>query len=213
MRLTKHVLPFAAAALTLCGAMSAQAAPGGLDFTVLRDGDPVGSHSLRFRQDGDSLRVTIDTNVVVKVAMIPVYRFEHHGVEVWTGGHLSTLFSKTNDDGTHHDVTVKAAAADLEVTGDGVQRREALDEVPASLWNEKTIKQNTLLNTLDGHSMQVKVMDQGADSIKAAGRDISARHYVMSGDLARELWYDDGGTLVQVKFKAKDGSDILYQLK
>ena len=213
MRLALTALPCALAAIILCAAVDAQAAPDPLDFTVLRNGDPVGSHSLRFNQDGESLRVTIDTNVVVKMAMIPVYRFEHHGVEVWTAGKLAALNSKTNDDGVHHDLSVKSNGGGMEVAGDGKARHDQTEELPASLWNQRTVQQKTLLNTLDGNAMTIHVTDLGEDGVMAAGRRVHAHHFAMSGDLARDLWYDDEGTLVQVKFKAKDGSDILYQLK
>lgn len=54
-----------------------------LNFTVLRNGDVVGSHSIRFRPSGDDMDVDIETHIVVKIAIVPVYRFEHHGQEIW----------------------------------------------------------------------------------------------------------------------------------
>jgi len=44
------------------------------------------------------------------------------------------------------------------------------------------------------------------------GKDVMARHYAISGDLQRELWYDAGGRLVKVRFAASDGTDIQYVL-
>lgn len=183
-----------------------------LSFTVLRNGEPVGTHVLRFQPQADGLNVAIDTKVVVKMAMIPVYRFEHHGQETWQGDHLVALNSATNDDGTHHTVTVAAGSAGLDVTGDGAAAHLAAPLLPASLWNRDTAAQSALLNTLDGHMMAVHITDLGGDRVTVHGQPRPAHHYAMAGDLARELWYDDSGTLVQVRFKAKDDSDIRYVL-
>jgi hypothetical protein len=49
--------------------------------------------------------------------------------------------------------------------------------------------------------------------VTARGRSVEARHYQLSGELERELWYDAAGVLVQVRFKGKDGSDIRYELR
>jgi hypothetical protein len=209
--------PLVAAALCLGAgsALAADTAPRGpLSFTVLRDGEAVGTHVVRFQSSpDDSLNVSVDTNVVVKMAMIPVYRFEHRGREVWKDGHLVALTSETNDDGTRHTLKVNGDPAGLAVNGDGTASRMPVETLPASLWNSGTVVRSSLMNTLDGHAMAVRIADLGADQINASGRTIPAHHYAMTGDLSRELWYDGSGTLVQVRFKAKDGSDIQYVLR
>ncbi|MGE5506696.1 MAG: DUF6134 family protein [Actinomycetota bacterium] len=203
---------FGLALAVLPAAAFAVETPGDLSFTVLRNGEPVGTHVVRFRPEANGLDVAIDTNVVVKIAMIPVYRFEHHGHETWRADHLETLESKTNDDGTHHTLAAHAAPGGLEVVGDGSTSRLPAGVVPASLWNRATVAQASLMNTLDGHGMTVKITDLGPETVAVHGVARPAHHYAMAGDLARELWYDDAGTLVQVRFKAKDDSDIRYVL-
>lgn len=207
----------AAAALCLGAgsALAADTAPRGpLSFTVLRDGEAVGTHVVRFQTTpDDSLNVSVDTNVVVKMAMIPVYRFEHRGREVWKDGHLVALSSETNDDGTRHNLKVSGDTAGLAVNGDGVASHMPVETLPASLWNSGTVVRSNLMNTLDGHAMAVRIADLGTEQVSASGRTIAAHHYAMTGDLSRELWYDGSGTLVQVRFKAKDGSDIQYVLR
>ncbi len=95
--------------------------PGGvLDFTVLRNGSEVGRHEMLFRNEADGLKIDIRTNVAVKVAFITAYRFEHEGHEVWQGGHLARLWSKTNDDGIKHVLDVTAGGDNLVVMADGI---------------------------------------------------------------------------------------------
>lgn len=196
-------------------ALAADTVPRGpLSFTVLRNGEAVGSHVLRFNTSpDDSLEVSADTNVVVKMALIPVYRFEHHGRETWKDGHLVALSSETNDDGTRHVLKVAGDAGGLAVNGDGNPGRLPADTLPASLWNTGTVIRDSLMNTLDGHVMAVHMADLGTEQVNVAGQSVAAHHYAMTGDLSRELWYDTAGTLVQVRFKAKDDSDIQYVLR
>jgi len=40
--------------------------------------------------------------------------------------------------------------------------------------------------------------------------DVFATHYVYSGELDTEVWYDDEGRWVKMRFKGRDGSTIEY---
>lgn len=202
-----------AACLALGSAPAFAAPPSSLNFSVLRNGEPVGTHVVQFHGDDSDLQITVDTNVVVKIAMIAVYRFEHHDDEVWHGDHLISLASTTNDDGTRHKLSVTRSDAALAVTGDGNTTRLPPDTIPASLWNPATVGQTQLLNTLDGRAMAIRISDLGDDTVTVGGAPRPAHHYLMAGDLARELWYDASGTLIKVRFKAKDDSEIAYVLK
>jgi hypothetical protein len=208
-RLAALAVPLTLAAAT-ASAMEVPREP--LSFTVLRNGDVVGTHSIHFQPQADGVNVAVDTNVVVKMAMIPVYRFEHHGQETWSRGQLVALNSTTNDDGAKHTLKVSAAPGTLEVNGDDKPTRLPAVTLPASLWNRATVAQGTLMNTLDGHAMTVHISDLGDETVSVHGQPRHAHHYSMTGDLARELWYDGSGTLVQLRFKGRDDSDIQYVL-
>lgn len=198
--------------MALAGSQAFAAPPPGgqLNFTILRNGSEVGSHEMLFRRTPDDLQIDIATKVLVKVAFIPVYRFEHEGHEVWHGDRLTRLWSKTNDDGTSHALNVTAAGPALAVLADGNPVVDRPLRIPASLWHEGILRQSAILNTLDGSSMAIAVSDLGSENIPVAGRPVPARHYAITGDLQRELWYDEHNVLVKVRFKAKDGSDIEY---
>jgi len=193
-------------------AASAMPAQKHLEFSVLKDGNPIGHHQVDLSRNGDEEDVTIQTNVVVKIALVPVYRFEHHDSEIWRNGQLVELHSQTNDDGTKHSLEAGAADGRINVLGDGAQSQAGTGIIPASLWNHDLVKQTLLLNTLTGKQMKVQITDLGDETIQSQGKAIQAHHYQMSGELERELWYDPSNTLVQVRFKAKDDSTILYVL-
>lgn len=187
---------------------------GELNFIVLRDGDQVGTHHLNFRRAGNDLEVDIRTRIAVKLAFITVFRFEHDGHEVWRDDKLVSLETKTNDDGTDH--TLQAAAdgnGELRITGDGKQRLAKDSLIPASLWNHSFLDSKELMNSLDGSDLAIDVSFEGDEMVTVNGADVPAKHYSMTGDFARELWYDQDWVLVKIAFKGEDGSDIQYVLR
>lgn len=195
------------------GLNAAVLGPSRLEFAIVRDGENVGRHVIDFSRDGNSTNVRISTNVVVKVAFITVYRFEHQGLETWRGDQLVALRSQTNDDGTAHHVAVATEGDHLRVASDNNPAIAAASILPASLWNARVIYQSSLLNTLDGSQMRVAVEDKGEETVRAHGVPVSAHHFSISGGLNRDIWFDRSNTLVREQFAAKDGSNIVYELR
>jgi len=200
-------------AFGLMAGNTASAVPSDLSFTVLRNGSPVGTHAYKFNGEGDNTKVDITTDIKVKIAFITAYRFEHKASEEWSGGKMVATSTVTNDDGTDHVLKVGNGGNELIINGDGKETRARVGVMPASLWHPDTVKRPILLNTLDGHMMKVFSKKVGVEDVAVNGKTVPATHFVMSGELERELWFDDSGTLVQVRFKGSDGSEIVYVLK
>lgn len=184
-----------------------------LEYAVLRDQEVVGAHVVDFSSSGNTTNVKVSTNVVVKVAFITVYRFEHAALETWQGNRLVSIRTRTNDDGTPHQLSATAEGDHLRVAADGSQGNVAGAIIPASLWNAAIVNQGSILNTLDGREMPISVADRGDETVRTGTGSVTARHYSISGGLDRDVWFDRTGTLVRVAFAAKDGSHIIYQLR
>lgn len=202
-------------ALQTAAAHAAIVPPSGLlDFSVIRNGEKIGTHVLSFRKDADRIDVDIRTRIAVKVAFITVYRFEHDGHEVWKGGKLVRMQTKTHDDGTDHTLRVSPAGdGKLQVVGDGKKLEADPNTVPASLWNPAFIRTNELMNSLVGTPLDIKVAYKGEETVAVHGKTVRARHYSMTGEFARELWYDENWVLVRMSLTGKDGSDVEYVLR
>lgn len=184
-------------AVALAAPVNALSIPsnGKLSFDVVRKGKDIGDHTYSFSGGGNSFTVKVATDIVVKVPLIraTAYSFQHASVETWKGGELQKINSKTNDDGEPHQLKTGSSGA-----------------LPASLWNDDIVRSQKLMNTIDGKMMNVRVADLGNETVKTKRGAIAAHHYQMSGDLARDLWYDADGNLAQVVFKADDGSTVMY---
>ena len=211
-------LPFAVIlALLFGGSSQATGIPidNVLRFTVLRDGSEIGSHVIGFTQAGEELDVTVTTDIAVRIPLIniAVYHFVHRGHEIWRSGQLRELSSATDDDGTEHTLDVRAHDGSMEVKSDVVTRTASKSAIPASLWNMNLIRMPSVMNTLTGEEMAILVEDKGVEAIEVNGTERATKHYAISGALARDVWYDNRGVLVKVRFDGKDGSVIQYVLK
>ena len=195
---------------------AAYPADGELDFVVFRDGEEIGSHVLKFKADNSgTVEVDIETDIAVSMMFVTVYRFEHEGHERWENGQLVSLISETDDDGEAHDLVVRADGAVLEVSDNGVTVERPFGLLTGSLWHSGIVgaPATTLLNTLNGNAMNITVQDVGDEQVQGEQGLVAARHYRLTGDLEREVWYDTDGVLVQIRFSADDGSEILYVLQ
>ena len=76
----------------------------GLSFAVFRHGQQIGSHKLAFQQDGGQLKVSTSIDLAVKLVGITAYRYSHRAEELWSGGALLSLTSRTDDDGKQYMV-------------------------------------------------------------------------------------------------------------
>jgi hypothetical protein len=70
-----------------------------------------------------------------------------------------------------------------------------------------------LIGVEQGERMVVAAEEIGREVVPARGGEVSATHLVVSGELERELWYDDDGILVHLRLIARDGSNIVYVLE
>ena len=186
---------------------------GVLKFAILRNGTQIGRHIFRFEHDASPTIVRIDVKIDYRLAFIPVYMFRHHAREVWRDGRLVGMTADTNDNGDVSHVAVKpdGEALSLSVNGDTTPLDAGI--LPASLWHNAQPLKGSVLDPADGDLMKVSIRKAGEESIVVRGHTIRARHYTITGDFQRDLWYDRHGVLVQVRFKAEDGSEIRYVLQ
>ncbi|MEK7688592.1 MAG: DUF6134 family protein [Pseudomonadota bacterium] len=201
-------------------------------FTVYRNGQPIGTHTLAFQNSGDKRAVTTSIDFAVKALGMTVYRYSHRGNEIWNGSTLQSIDTKTDDNGKQFTMRArqngnqlaverKAAepAAGAAMNDQGLQRNDTVVEtlpatmLPSTHWNLNQVKQSILLNTQYGTPSKVKITDLGREQIKTASGSIEATRYRYSGDITMDQWFDDRGRWVKAAFKAFDGSEIEYILQ
>lgn len=180
-----------------------------LSFSVIREGAPIGSHSLTFNREGEDLRVRVDILLEIKFAFITVFRYQHRNEEVWRNGRLVALDARTDDDGTDYWVKAQATDEGLAVEGSKGSFLAPAETIPTSYWNPATVERRELLDTQRGGMMTVRTVESGKDLVETDSGSLSARRYEMSGDLNLRLWYAGDGDWVKIAFTAR-GSEVEY---
>jgi len=195
----------ALAPMALAPMADAAPIPGGadawrIDFTVQRNGAPIGSHAIAVRRDGRETTVEVAIDLEVKLAFVTVYRYRHRNTETWRDGRLVAIETTTEDNGTRHAVSGRATAEGFRVQSDAGTVTAPADIVPTSYWNPETVRRTRLLDTQRGRILEVAVTPAAAAGMTS--RD-PGRRYRMTGDLALDLWYGPGGVLAKLAFELK----------
>jgi Domain of unknown function (DUF6134) len=208
--MTKAGLALALLALPLCPA-AADIPPAATkthqSYDIIRQGDTIGTNTVDVERRGDTTLVKISTKILVKVMFIEAYRFDHDATETWKTGQLVAFNSQTNDNGTKHNVTVTSGTDKLDLNVDGKHSDAPLTLRPASLWNKAFDAQKELFDPANGKRLAIQTKDLGDENITVNGAARQARHYKISGELDRDVWFD-GDTLLRMKLVGSDHSII-----
>ncbi|MCH7554767.1 MAG: hypothetical protein IIC08_02015 [Proteobacteria bacterium] len=191
-------------------------APDGLvlDYRVLRDGFEIGRHKVLFRHDGDAV-MTVETEIRISVSFlfITLYTYRLDARETWRGDRLVRLDSTTDDDGDLYAVRAVAEGDGLRVEAGAKSWTAPATVVPSSLWRREMARGSLLIGVEQGEAIAVAFEEIGRETVTARGAEVSATKVVVSGELERQLWYDDDGILVHLRLIARDGSTITYALE
>ena len=179
-------------------------------FDVYRDGRAVGSHTVNFREHDDRLFVETRFDVKVSVLFFTAFRYSYAATEIWQDGCLQSVRAVTDDDGKRSIVQASASASALRGEGPRGEIDAPAGLFPTSHWNARVLQSDRVLNTITGTIDQVSILDLGADMVSVNGRTAPAQRFRYTGDLNVDVWYDDEGRWVKMRFAAKDGSIIEY---
>lgn len=206
---------FLASALLVLPATAAPSVPDDnrLEFTIFRDGDPIGSHRLAFHRRGDRLTVDIRVEIAVRVAFITIYRRTERKREVWRNGVLVRYEARSDDDGEESSVSAWVIDGRLMADGPEGRRTVPVGTIASTYWNVRTVEQARLLDSATGEVLRVSVADLGEEPVETIDGPVTARRYRVTGDLKRDLWYDRDGVWTAMRMEASDGSTIEYKRK
>jgi hypothetical protein len=178
-------------------------------FDVERDGKPIGQHTVTFTRTRDGVEAESRVEVQVNLLFLTAYRLRYQARELWSDGELQFIEASTNDNGDYTHVQAVRDAAGLEISSP-LGTYEAPSILPISHWNADVLKGGQMLNPMTGELAKIQVFYQGFDTVATRSGALRARHYLYSGDLNGEIWFDDQGRWVRLRFRADDGSIIDY---
>lgn len=182
-----------------------------MQFSVARNGTPVGTHTVEFRRQGQDLIVDTLFDIEVKLLFVTAYRFRYQATDRWRDGCLVDMQVSVDDDGQRTDLTARLDNDRLKVTGPAGIVSAPAEIYPTHHWNAGVVGSEVILNTITGNLGAVRMLDRGVAPVPINGQLLPARHFAYTGDLENEVWYDPQGRWVKMRFKGKDGSTIEYR--
>ncbi|MGE0665453.1 MAG: DUF6134 family protein [Sphingomonadales bacterium] len=193
---------------------------GSIEFTVLRKGDQIGTHTLHFREKGDRLQVEVNADLKVQLLFVTVYRYRHQATELWSGDRMVAFESATKQNGKQWTVDAHVAGDDRLLVKTNDQQRFLPDTLPpTSYWRPEMMQTSRWFNTQFGSPIDVNIEPRGVEQVDAVGTTVTAHRYKVTGVVAEtgkpvdlDLWYGENGELVKMQFVAvADGSLIEFR--
>lgn len=201
---------------TAQAAEDAPAWPGRLGayvFQVTRDGKPIGTQTVTLKQDGDMLTVTTESAIAVKMLGIVVYRMHQVLTDTYRGNALVSLATETKDpDGL---LVGNITREGNRWTGkNGKQKRdfECDCEVSTTMFHRDVLKGSRIIEITKGKARNISIEDKGTEMLSLPEGQVETRHFSVTGEIDRDVWYDPAGNLVAAQQKGSDGSDIRQYL-
>ncbi|MDH5773257.1 MAG: DUF6134 family protein [Rhodospirillaceae bacterium] len=188
---------------------NANAVPKDINMTITKDGKPIGTHVFKFSGDDANLQVDVETHTKVQLLFLK-FTYDHKRTEVWSGAKLQSLKSKTDDDGTPHELDIKASGNAISGMADGKPISKDGMALPVTFWNSDVLLNKNLFSALHGKDFDLKWKKLPDEEVMVEGKMVKANVYETksaSGDLDRKLWYSKDGEFLKTKFKKK-GYDI-----
>jgi hypothetical protein len=183
-----------------------------LNFRLMREGSPIGTHVLRFRPDPDGVTIRIAVDIAVRFGPFVLYRYKLRGEEVWQNGRCVQASSTTDDDGTPQFMRAIRRAEGLRVEGSGIVPYVApANAMIASHWNDAEL-QGPWINLQNGKLLYPRVKAIGPDPVRLANSiRTPASCFSITGPAQIRIWYTPSSTWTGLVFTAKDGSQVRYE--
>ncbi len=184
-----------------------------LTFSVERNGQMVGRHTVSFEQDQTG-RLSVESRMQLEIPFLlglVAYRFLYESDAQWRDGALQRIRVAVDDDGKARKVDLAWSGAEFEGQVNGSPARMPGPLFPTDHWNRQAVGAPYVLNTLTGRLAEVVVTDHGAEQVETAHGSIQATRFEYTGDFRSEIWYDSEGRWVKLRFQGKDGSTIIYR--
>jgi hypothetical protein len=179
------------------------AAQGGVlaeyDYTVMRDGEPIGTHHVTVSPQGPDTKVEEKTDVEVSFGPITLFHMEHQRDEFWRDGELESMTAHTDKNGDIYDIKITREPDGMKRVINGRTDRFDPSVKLLTLWHEDLFKYSNFVSPMEDRTYQVSVDFVGTEKLDLVGQSVDAFVYRMSGDTNREIWFDSDGLIMKVR--------------
>ncbi len=185
---------------------------GDYEYTVLRDGDPIGTYRVTVSPGEGGLEVQATSDLAITFGPLTLYRFEHRREEIWRDGQLERMVARTDKNGDLYEISITKGENGYTRVING--REETFDPSTKvlALWHQDLFSYNSFLSPMEDLTYEISVDYVGEQEIELMKGKITASHYRMTGDTERDLYYDADGNIMKVGLLDHRGALIEYVL-
>ena len=180
-------------------------------FEVLLDDKPIGFHTFRLNDSGDTRELRGEASFRVKLLGFTVYDYTHHNLELWQDNCLQRIDASTDDNG--EDLHVRGAIEGGQLVLENSTGNSILAGcvMTFAYWNPAILSQQRLLNAQTGEYLDVSVQQLGEKSLQLQDRTVPALHYrIITGESDIELWYSTDRDWLALS-TATSGGELRYR--
>lgn len=182
-------------------------------FSIFRKGKRIGTHTLLIEKNGDTINVSIDSNITVRVLKVPVFRFRYTSNERWTNNQLKQVSSVTTTRGNSEStLLINTDENSVLTSATGENITQAIIPFATNHWHAGALEQSILFNTIKGEASEITVTNKGTQSLEINGVKINTTQYEIRGQIQADVWYDERHHWIKLAFTGEDGSSITYLL-
>ena len=204
----------AASIVLLAGTARAAEAPTGTFAYVIRHQDhgEIGALTIVSTRQGGERVYDQTLHIAVKVLFVTAYRQDSARKEAWRGDRLIAYDARTDDDGKKSTIAGRAEGDKFVIDGPAGHIVAPATVYPSNPFDPGIVNATLLMDTGSGKLLHVTVTPGPEETITAGGGPVQARRYAVTGDLQRDLWFDEAGRLLQFAFK-NDGALVTFTLR
>jgi hypothetical protein len=175
-----------------------------LNYTIFNDEEDVGGLELAFNRNGDQATVNVSMKILVRILMVPAFRFKHSSTEVWSQERLKTLIANTSDNGDRFAISMKQVGDQHEIKSEDGLNTHKGTRLTELLWCEGAARGGAVISTLTGNVSDIPINFIGQEDIELNGRTIPTRHYrFVRKKRVGNFWYDEDGVLVKLTYPTR----------
>ena len=177
------------------------------EFEIFRNNKKIGFHKLYFQNIEDKIVVNTQIEMIVKLGIIPIFKYSHEGKEVWVNNQFVEAKTSTKKNRRKFKFTAKRKGPKIEIKSRSTVFLVDGNSLITSYWHQNWLKKKILFDSQHGKKRFINVEKKGFEKIKTSNTTIFAQKYKVTGTQNKpngkkidyEIWYDDKGRWVKVK--------------
>ncbi len=179
-------------------------------YSIYRKGKKIGEHSLNISTTESDVRVSVESQITVRVLKVPVFKFSYQSSELWENDQLTSVESVTVTNRKTEKASLENINGSSTLRNDTGTTKTDLLPFATNHWHIGAVEQTVLFNTVKGTAGRVQVEKIPNEKLQIDQKELSVTHYKYTGDIVAESWYDSNNRWVKLAFLGSDGSQITY---